>query len=283
MTRIVYTSPVGTSLLSNLARDKTNPIYSKYFEVYKDLGEWYRVSPSDERNIFPSGSICTALNDQKFLEDLTKFVVDKKNKSCAEANGILGIFNSFGHRYEDIEIVMFYTNTCNTILVFEVIKRGFEQLGFRNITGIEVKSIANVDDFDKGLIEILDKIVTLIKNKKDKGYRVYVNATPGFKSETAFLTIASILIGVDAVIYIHESFDTPIILPHIPIKPDLKELETLIKNTDNEGKIHIHEFLSIHNNKKLSEYREKGLIKIEGEYIRIRPWIKNLIQLIEKQ
>ncbi len=209
MVCFVYVSTVGTSLLSNFVRDR-----GKVFVVrYRDLGEWSKLSPGDERNVYPSGDICRALEDVEFVEALVDYVVEFREKSCAEVNGVLGIQKLFGHSFSSVELYLLFTRTCNTRLVVQVLRRGFERLGLSNIKPIELRGIANVDEFDRGLIEVLDKVSFIVESAKKRNCRVYVNATPGFKAETAFVMLISLLLGVNGVVYIHDSFDQLVLIP----------------------------------------------------------------------
>lgn len=276
MASACYISPVGTSLLGNFSR----LFGSRYTSRYSDFGEWHRISPSDERNRIPDGAVCMALEDSNLINDLIGFVVDSRERSCAEVNGVLGIQRVFGHSPGDVEIVMLYTRTCTARLVARTLTEAFKRLGFPRPLSIELSSIGSVDEFDNGLVELLDKVSSIIYDRRSRGMRIYINATPGFKAETAFIVLASMLLGADAAIYIHESFDYPVILPSLPITIRREELEPLLRVFGEESSIHINAFLSVLSDAKLREYIDKGIVKIRGEDVVIRPWIK---QLVEKQ
>lgn len=143
---IVYISPVGTSLLANFWRDRGREFISRY----RDLSEWSRLSPNDSRNVYPDGDVCSALEDVEFVEALVDYVVEFREKSCAEVNGVLGIQKLFGHSFSDVELYLLFTRTCNTRLVAHVLRKGFEKLGLEGIVSIELRGIANVDEFDRG-------------------------------------------------------------------------------------------------------------------------------------
>ena len=275
----VYISPVGTSLLANFWRDRGREFISRY----KDLSEWSRLSPNDSRNVYPDGDVCSALEDVEFVEALVDYVVEFREKSCAEVNGVLGIQKLFGHSFSSVELYLLYTRTCNTRLVVQVLRRGFERLGLSNIKPIELRGIANVDEFDRGLIEVLDKVSFIVESAKKRNCRVYVNATPGFKAETSFVALVSLLLGVDGVIYIHESFNQPVLLPCIPLSIDLKELKNLLDVFGEEDKVHINAFISAVDYSKYLDYKERGLIVVNHDYVYLRPWIKTLVNIATKR
>jgi len=270
----VYVSTVGTSLLSNFVRDR-----GKVFVVrYRDLGEWSKLSPGDERNVYPSGDICRALEDREFVEALVDYVVEFREKSCAEVNGVLGIQKLFGHQLSGVELYLLFTRTCNTRLVAHVLRKSFEKLGLGGIVSIELKGIANVDEFDRGLVEVLDKVSSIVKSAKEKSCRVYVNATPGFKAETAFVMLISLLLGINGAVYIHESFDQPVLIPSLPISLEIGELKELLDLFGEENSIHVNAFLSTPLHDKLQDLKEKGLVIVKGEYVKLRPWVKTLVE-----
>ncbi|MDK6029333.1 putative CRISPR-associated protein [Ignisphaera sp. 4213-co] len=274
MAGVCYISPVGTSLLSNFSR----LFGSRYLSRYSDFGEWHRLSPSDERNVFPHGSVCSALSDGELVNDLIGFVVGQRERSCAEVNGVLGIQRVFGHRFDDVEIVLLYTKTCTAALVSNVLVKAFQELGFPKPVAIELSRIGSVEEFDNGLVELLDKISSIIQERRLRGMRIYINATPGFKAESAFVVLASMLMGVDAAIYIHESFDYPVVIPSLPIAIRRDEIEPLLKVFGEESSIHINAFVSALGYSKLREYIDKGVVVIRGEEVVLRPWIKHLVK-----
>lgn len=281
MNCVIYVSPIGTSLLANFSRDKGRVFIPRY----KDLGEWHKLSPSDDRNIYPSGSVCNALEDKEFIDALISYGIEFKERSCAEVNGVLGIQRIFGHRPENIEIFLLYTKTCNTRLTAYALRKVLVELGFQNqnIIAIDLTGIANVDEFDRGLVEILDKVSAIIKDGRSKNCRVYVNATPGFKAETAFVMLVSLLLCADSVIYVHESFNQPVIIPSLPLTIEVDKLKYFLDIFGKEDSIHINALLSVTTYEKFLEYKDKGLLKVEGEYVKLRPWIKALVEKINQR
>ncbi|MEM4554097.1 MAG: hypothetical protein QXI86_07710 [Ignisphaera sp.] len=100
--------------------------------------------------MYPDGDVCSALEDVEFVEALVDYVVEFREKSCAEVNGVLGIQKLFGHSFSDVELYLLYTRTCNTRLVAHALRKGFEKLGLGGTVSIELRGIANVDEFDRG-------------------------------------------------------------------------------------------------------------------------------------
>ncbi|MEM0153921.1 MAG: putative CRISPR-associated protein [Ignisphaera sp.] len=270
----VYISPVGTSLLANFWRDRGGEFVSRY----RDLSEWSRLSPNDARNAYPDGSVCRALEDGDLIYALVDYGSRFRERSCAEVNGVLGIQKIFGHSPGDTLLYLLYTKTCNTSIAAHALMKVFSLLGFSRVSPIELKGIASVDEFDRGLIEVLDRVSSIIGSHRGR-CRIYVNATPGFKAETSFVALVSLLLGVDGVVYIHESFDQPVLLPYIPLSIDVNELKQLLDVFGGEDRVHINAFISAVDYGRYLDYRERGLIMVEHEYVRLRPWIKTLISI----
>lgn len=265
---------LGTSLLANFYRD----VGSGFVSRYGDLGDWSRLSPNDERNVYLDGDVCRVLEDREFLDALTLYGVEFKDRSCAEVNGVLGIQKLFGHRFVDVDVVLLYTKTCNVRIVVYALREVFTRLGFPNVSTVDLRSIAGIDEFDKGLIEVLDKVSAIINGNRDRGCRIYINATPGFKAETAFILFVSLLLGADGAVYVHESFNQPVLIPSIPLSVDVDKLKPLLKIFGEEDSVHINALLSAIAYEKFLEYRDRGLVVIDGEYVRLRPWIKFLVE-----
>lgn len=278
MGHAIYISPVGTSLLHNFARDRGRAFTTRY----ADLGDWPRLSPSDERNAYPDGSVCRALEDRELVEALVDYSVELGGKSCAEVNGILGIQKLFGHRFSDVELHLLYTRTCNARLVTYALREVFSRLGLGGVVPVELRGTASVDEFDRGLVEVLDRVSSIVRSGREKGCRIYVNATPGFKAEAAFVMLISLLLGVDGVVYIHESFDQPVLIPYLPLSLRIEELGELLGIFGVEGSVHVNALLSAIPYEKLLDYRERGLIVIEGEYSRLRPWVRALVEKLSR-
>lgn len=269
-----YLSPIGTSLLANFAREKG----SKFSSKYRDLQEWARLPPDDSRNIVDQGEICRAIDDQDLVNDMVDYVVSNKGKSCAEVNGVMSIMSIFSHKVGDIELVFMYTRSCNTMLVEKVLVKALNKLGFSEIREIGLTGISSLERFDEGLVEVLDRVSSIIRDSKVNGRRVYVNATPGFKAETSFIVLVSLILGADGVVYIHESFNKPVVIPAIPLSIRREEIETLLNVFGEENSLDIGVFTNVVGQKDYQEYLDKGLIMLKGGKVYLRPWLRTLLE-----
>ncbi|RLE84699.1 MAG: hypothetical protein DRJ67_10140, partial [Thermoprotei archaeon] len=85
-------------------------------------------------------------------------------------------------------------------------------------------------DFEKGLYNLLDALSSAVRRHGGRGRRVYLNATGGFKPETAIVYVAASLMGIDRVYYIHEVMREVVELPILPLdlRPDYRSLARLL-------------------------------------------------------
>ena len=204
--RIVYVSPVGTGILENFARRGGDPeLVEKY-----SMDEWSRLGLDDPRNLYPDGQVCTVSRSPEVYGALLNYVVSRPREASPEINGIQAIRSLYRHRAEDVMVMLYTTRTCNAMLCERVVEEALRRQGFQ-VQSVTVRGIGGLDDFEEGLVEILDKVVGKIVKWKDRGLRVYLNATPGYKAETTFLVISALLAGADGIVYIHQAFREPVL------------------------------------------------------------------------
>jgi len=83
------------------------------------------------------------------------------------------------------------------------------------------KTVQNLGkNFWDGIVHLMREIITDVKRFKSKHATIYINATGGFKPETAAAIIAASLAGAHAVYYIHERMRQPVWIPLIPLRVD---------------------------------------------------------------
>lgn len=81
-----------------------------------------------------------------------------------------------------------------------MIKSYLDEEGIRSELAI-VKTISSEETFYEGIEDLFDKVIYKILKFKEEGNEVFINATPGLKPETAFLTLAGLLAGADLIYY----------------------------------------------------------------------------------
>ena len=279
--QILYVSPVGTSILSNFVRD---PRFKSVVEKYKDkrVFDWYRLPPGDSLNTVPDGYICSVVSGHELYEAIKKFVFSDPQRASAEINGVVSTANLFGHNLKDVEVLLYTTRTCTSRLCASIASETLKSVyNVKSVQVVEVKAFRSPDEFDEGLMEILDKVVRAVVNYRKRGYRVYVSATPGYKAETAFVALASILAGASAVTYIHESFGTAVTLPTPPITLDKQRLEEVTKIFREAECIDKGELISRGlDENRVRDYIELGILKVKGGKVCLRTWTKKILEIV---
>jgi putative CRISPR-associated protein (TIGR02619 family) len=274
MVRFVYVCPVGTSLLQNFVRDLRFRGVVERFRGFR-VEEWFRLSPDDPLNVVPDGYVCSVVRGHELFSALLDFLRSSSREACAEVNGIYGIRDLFGHSPKDVEVLLYHTRTCNSRLCSMVLEDFLRGEGYL-VESVEVRALRSVDDFELGLVEVLDKVVRFVVRRRSEGVKVYVNATPGFKAEVTFLVIASILAGVNAVVYIHESFRSPVLLPIPPLSLNTKlvnDVLELFKYSQCLSTYYVRERLG---DELLTNMVDSGVLKVVEDKVCVREWVRHL-------
>jgi putative CRISPR-associated protein (TIGR02619 family) len=166
------------------------------------------------------------LADAVFREELTAFVAEKPRERSAEVNSLTDFMEHPEFKVEGVYLVSTRTRTGE--LCARAIKDYLEkQKGVRceqkEIQGYLDKGQSDPEraeeEFIKDLGELRDAVVRFTQNKAREGKQVLVNATGGFKGETATLAALGHLLGC-RVYYQHEAFRRPVFLPPVGMVPD---------------------------------------------------------------
>ncbi|GAY26347.1 CRISPR-associated protein [Desulfurococcaceae archaeon AG1] len=262
--RVVHVVPVGTSLLSNFQR-----VFPNVVEEWGFVG-WDRWAPDDPGQ----ARLCSSY--PLVLERLSGFVSSQGYGASAELSPFSRAVSVFGHGRDGVLVILYSTSTCNSKLAREAIARFLRGEGY-HVQEAEIRSTRSADEFEDGLVELLDKVVRLIVDWKRKGARVYVNATPGYKAEASFLVIASLLAGADAVYYMHEAFRDLVILPAIPIKirEDVEKIIEIFKTPRNPREA--EELIG--SPQILRELELNGILARDTKGYRVRKWLAKLHEI----
>lgn len=273
--RYLYISLVGTSILRNVCQR----VKDKWIEKHRDIETWYNMGLDDPRNIYPDGMLCKLkVYEHDLYEDLVDVAISLAEKASAEISGFTGLTSICNHSRSAVNIVLYPTASCTSILSAELNRIVLLKLGFKSIEIEILEKLGRSESFEEGLIELLDKVITRIEEARSRGIRVFVNATPGFKAESSFLVLASLLAGASGVIYIHETFREPIFMPAIPIGID-REFAEIVENIGD--RIPLEAWSSIEFEKRL-ELRERGIVRCVEDYCEIRPWISALVKRLRQ-
>lgn len=269
----------GTSILSNFNKySRDDPEIGALIRRY-GVDRWASLKPGDRLEKDVEAAIASGHPVHSALLD---FVKKDPRSASAELNSFLKFIDKYGQPKDRIEIALYSTQTPNNRLTAKIIYEYLRGEGFYlvgepiAIEGFQYGEIY----FDTAMVEILDKIVGMIHRKIMQGYDVYINGTAGFKPETSFIIIAS-MIAVKSpltIYYIHETHREPVILPALPITIESKYLE-IIKNYMEPKPYNIVYKELDEKGINLDHLIEIGLIEEEKGRVKTRKWINHLIKL----
>lgn len=217
MRKLVIISTVGASLITN---------YAKYVKA----DPWRFLDSID-------------MMSQEEIEELKVEILnylrslgDNFLKASAELNSIIGILQMADlSRFDEIELMFIISDTKQGCLIAEVLTEFFmKQLNEFNGKKLKVYydvvsglSYVDAEHATRGLPTLAAKIAMWIKNKRAMGHEVIVNVTGGFKAESIYAALIS-LIAETPTYYMHEKFKKAIRLPPIASEIVSKEEREII-------------------------------------------------------
>ncbi len=165
----------------------------------EDLAKGFLPIPSNERDY---GALCA---ETKSLELIIKHLYPDTNPA---------------ELYPKLKLYFISSNTPEGLACALALQNHYTSKGCKCVPVKEtvIRSLTrNEGTFGQGLDELLRKVVGYISEEKASGNQVVVNATGGFKPESAYATVCGLFSEVD-VYYAHENFEvTPARLPHVPL------------------------------------------------------------------
>ena len=273
---------VGTSILANYARAANGEDLELLGSLGIDIGQMKRTGALGDIGWNDYESLLreeTRRSDvRRFVESLARFVGEYPRRASAELNAFYGIIGNT-ENLRHVSVVLLYTRTPEGVLAARVLDLHLSSRGVRVETR-PVEGYSSPQEFPQGLYNLVKALLDTLGDieKSNPRAKVLVNATGGFKPETAFTTLVSFLHPmVDAVYYISERFRVPVILPRIALKLDtgwlcsLLSLEGLDKPTAREVTNYSPEL------EPLEHLQELGLVtETEDAKIRVADWVKHL-------
>lgn len=279
MVRNLHVIGTGTSVLRNFERSSE---YRGIVERY-GLRGWGELSPDDPRQ----GVIESFIRRGNEVHDgLLEFVRRDPYSASAELNGFLRYVSVRGHGKDDTEVVIYCTDTNNNRLAAQVIYEYLREEGYYVVgEPVKVKDFGvGVEMFDSGLMNLLERVLRIIVSKSKQGYRVYINATAGYKPETTFMVIAAMLTlkVAPTVYYIHEAFRETVELPTLPLKIDDELVEIAKKFIEPQPMYYAREMLKKYGY-DLDDliYSYRLLIDTDKGTVQTREWLRKIIELSE--
>lgn len=160
------------------------------------------------------------------IEEFIKLNIDNKTETriSAEINSTIQL-NAFFQKTENRQIDVIHLILSETeemkkeepFLKNYLQKKGFE-VYVKTIDGLKYKE----SQFKmSGLRSLVNNLTHLIDSYKEKNFRVVMNATGGFKAETAYSTVLAQLRHIESY-YIYETFNEIVPLPHLPLSLDIE-------------------------------------------------------------
>lgn len=183
------------------------------------------------------------LDNPTEIEKIKQFVEEDPYKNSAELNTFLRVVE--GKAPENIEVYLFGTNTSSNELCRRVIEAILKSRNYRLYTPHDFSGYFweasmydvkyAIDEFKRGISDLLDKLIYLALRKKEEGYKVYFNPTAGFKSHVIATAIAANLVNAEAY-YMNEEFNEIVFLPKLFYLPKGREIE-LLKILGSKGRV----------------------------------------------
>ncbi len=231
------------------------------------------------------------LDTPAFLQDILNFLNLSPKENSAELNTFLRMTN--GKDPQNIHVYLFGTRTKSNEICRITIERYLKECGFIMFTPKEISGYffeeKNYDpqyaknEFEKDISNMLDRVLYLIKKKREEGFRVFVNPTGGFKAHVIACAIGGILLDA-TVYYMHEEFKDVIIIPPLFYLPKGREIDILNLLKDKKP-ISGKEYKDIEKNylNEIERLEIYGLVEREkddtGEFYRIKITNKGLTYL----
>lgn len=153
-------------------RNYVNTSEGKTFVDGHGISEWDRLSPVKRR-------LCEKLRE---IERLFSYARSNREKASGDLSSLCQAWCGASETL----VKLFATNACNSILAKD------------NVEKRVVAMASSVEDFDAAMAEIVE-----MEECWSQDSRLYVNVTPEHKAESAHLTAAAVVLGVDN--YMHEA------------------------------------------------------------------------------
>lgn len=264
---------VGAAIVKNLARkgrENLRGVFSRWLSIpFDDVEGQERIEAEAEGEIF---------------EYVLGEVNARPRELSAELNAFYGFLGLHKSSPDNIIVELFSTDTAVGMFCARVIREHLEARNFKTrpvvrVSGLGLGSLK----FEEGLVSLLDALASSVSEAKGRGWRVYVNATGGFKPETAYAVMSAFLFGADAAYYMHELFRDVVVIYPFPMMID-GELVSELRRVNESP---IESFKGIGHPKlgylKLEDLEARGLVERSGGLVKVKSWVEELLRLLEKE
>lgn len=212
MTRKFILSPVGTSVLTNTARDiKANG------KTVIDNSNAKNKSDITSEEIKILCEIIVAAE-----KSLSNANVEQAAKLSAEINGITKIYNDDLRGKSDHHCLL-RTDTWLGEKSATLVKNWLEAKGLnveiKHQTDLQTKEFTS---FQLALSELVKWCDEVVRGYKDSGYKIVFNLTGGFKSVQGFLQTLAMFYA-DETVYVFEASESLMRIPRLPIEMSVEK------------------------------------------------------------
>lgn len=267
----VHVFTVGTSVLRNIAGDRVAGVLRR---AGVDPSVAYSLHPED-----PAQARLEELaEDERVVGEVAGRVVENPRAYSAELNAFMAFVEERGLG-GGLSVVLLHTDTGSGLFSSRVLGEALRRMGY----GVE-RSV-RVAGFGLGAERMMEALANLMDEMagvklRHGGSRLYLNATGGYKPESAFAVVSALLLGYNAAYYIHEAFRGLVVLPSPPLElrgDYRRRLGALLGLGsaplsylfDNEG----------WGQADVEDLVERGLVALEGGVVRLREWVRVLLGL----
>ena len=224
------------------------------------------------------------LKKEKPSEDeLVSFIGKDPRRASAELNTIFPLLEE--NKQHQHRVYLLHSDTEEGRLCAGALEQFISGLGLRaHACCVEVKELGSPENFTRGLANLLEQVVNLIRRHYAEGDRVFVHASGGFKPETTMAFLAANLPTTGApVFYVHESFREMIRLPALPVWPrKRRKFVELMNRMCQAREIYPEALQRMFGREVIEEAKRLGWIVEEGNRLKITPMGLLLWQRFER-
>ncbi len=190
---------------------------------------------------------------------------------------------------ESARILLFHTDTgvgrLAAMLVYEFLARRGEVMGVPHRVEAPrvIRGFGGPGGWDEALADTVAKVGAAVLEGRQLGYRVFLNATGGFKPEVSFALAVALLGGVDEAYYIHEASRRVVFLPRLPVGLDREFAEALaavdglyvgeLRDSIAGSVLRARGYMP-------EDLERMGLAEVRDGRIVLRGWVRELLKLI---
>ncbi len=282
-----FITTVGTSILANVERLNISEIPEKYRDIIRGSS---RLRVDDERQ---KEFERRAYPESELFKIVYDYVCKSPREYSAELNALLGFID---RKYmllrsaEVLEFNLYSTDTgtgffCAKVIEKWIRERLAQEARLSESTSVLVNEPVKLKRFGWGyeffpeaLVDVVDKVAKVIVSKRRQGFKVYVNATAGFKVETTYLTITSLMFKADSVFYVHEATHEVVELPALPLSIS-EPMRSLLRELRTPTQRQVAELIAAKHGVSLDELKERGLIDSWDGMVQAREWVRRLLEV----